>query len=88
MSTTDVVILSSTGLLCLAVVFVAALYVAEFRRPPIRSRLDDIIAEGGDPDAIEAEYRAALERAIREAEAARAAGKAAAGRLPALGSFW
>lgn len=48
----------------------------------------EIIAEGGDPDAIEAECRAGLERALRETEAARAAWKAPAASLPAVGSFW
>ena len=48
----------------------------------------EIIAEGGDPDAIAAECRAALERAIRECEAARGARnvKPSAG-LPAVCSF-
>ncbi len=60
----------------------------------------EIIAEGGDPDAIEAECRAALERAIREAEGRTPIAwslepisprvKVEAGpasRLPAVGSF-
>lgn len=37
----------------------------------------EIVAEGGDPDAIEAECRASLERAIREAD----------GRTPLAWSF-
>lgn len=44
MSTTDVVIWLSAGLLVLAVAFTGAFAFAEMRRPPIRGRLDDIIA--------------------------------------------
>lgn len=60
----------------------------------------EILAEGGDPDAIEAECRAALERAIRECEGRTPIAwsldpisprvKVEAGpasRLPAVGSF-
>jgi len=47
----------------------------------------EIVAEGGDPDAIEAACRAALERAIRECEAARAPVRTPASRLPAVCSF-
>jgi len=60
----------------------------------------EIVAEGGDPDAIEAECRAALERAIRECEGRTPIAwsldpisprvKVEAGpasRLPAVGSF-
>ena len=60
----------------------------------------EIIAEGGDPDAIEAQCRANLERAIREAEGRTPIAwsldpisprvKVEAGpasRLPAVGSF-
>ncbi len=43
MSTADVIILLSAGLLCLAVAFVACLYLVELRRPPLHGRLDDII---------------------------------------------
>lgn len=61
----------------------------------------EIVAEGGDPDAIEAECRAGLARAIREAEGRTPMAwsldpvsprikieVAPASRLPAVGSFW
>lgn len=61
----------------------------------------EIVAEGGDPDAIAAECRAALQRAIRECEgrtpiawsldpvSPRIKVEAVpASRLPAVGSFW
>ncbi|SFM41083.1 hypothetical protein [Methylobacterium pseudosasicola] len=62
----------------------------------------EIVSEGGDPDAIEAECRAALERAIREAEGRTPIAWSldpvsprveieeapAASSLPAVGSFW
>lgn len=61
----------------------------------------EIIAEGGDPDAIAAECRANLERAIREAEGSTPIAwsldpvsprveieAVPAAQLPAVGSFW
>jgi hypothetical protein len=48
----------------------------------------EIIAEGGDPDAMVRAAGATLERAIRECEAARAAENAPAGGLPAVWSAW
>ncbi|UYW24747.1 hypothetical protein OKC48_15845 [Methylorubrum extorquens] len=49
----------------------------------------EIVGQGGDPDAVAAEARAALERAIRETEAARAAeAKPTGSGLPAVASFW
>lgn len=48
----------------------------------------EIVAEGGDPDAVAAEARACLDRAIRGTEAARAAETKPVGELPAVGSFW
>lgn len=62
----------------------------------------EIIAAGGDPEAIEAECRAALERAIRECEGLMPIAwslvpmsprveiekATAASSLPAVGSFW
>lgn len=70
--------------------FVAALeglFVEDILAMPAGELRAEIIAEGGDPDAIEAECRAGLERAIRECEAARAAEKTPAARLPAVCSF-
>jgi len=49
----------------------------------------EIATEGGDPDAIFVKCRVGLERAIREAEAARAAVKVKrSASLPAAESFW
>lgn len=48
----------------------------------------EIIAEGGDPDAMVRAAGATLVRAIRECEAARTGEKAPAGKLPAVASFW
>lgn len=61
----------------------------------------EIVAEGGDPDAIEAECRAGLERAIREAEGRTPIAwsldpvsprikieAVPSARLPAVASFW
>lgn len=44
MSTTDLIIWLSAGLLVLAVMFVGAFAIVEIRRPPIRGRLEGIIA--------------------------------------------
>ncbi|SFM41103.1 hypothetical protein [Methylobacterium pseudosasicola] len=48
MSTTDLVIWLSAGMLCLAVAFTGAFAFIEIRRPPIQGRLEDIIAAAGD----------------------------------------
>ena len=49
----------------------------------------EILAEGGDPDAMEAQCRAGLERAILTARAAREAEKyPAGGELPAVWTAW
>lgn len=44
MSTTDLVIWLSAGMLCLAVAFTGTFAFIEMRRPPIRGRLEEIIA--------------------------------------------
>lgn len=44
MLTSDLVILLSSAVLCLAIIPVWVLTVIEHRRPPIRGRLEEIIA--------------------------------------------
>lgn len=49
----------------------------------------EIVAEGEDPDAVAADARASLDRAIRETKAAREAETKPAGSdLPACASFY